>query len=156
MLKALSLPRMKNTVTCLFIVFLATLIFYGGAGVNLITYCCGDCRTEGVTVVLDDKCCEVHDHEHEQSGIVSGSEPVVCHAEKEDCCNLQRIYFDWNRTGNFIVQLQPAVTDLFSYGLSLFSLVPAPVIKDYEWQVQHSPPVVCPRTYLSLLTTLLI
>ena len=36
--KALSLCRMKNTVTYLFIVFLATLIIYGGAGVNLITY----------------------------------------------------------------------------------------------------------------------
>ena len=53
---------MKKAVTYLFIVFLASLIFYGGAGVNFITYCCGDCRTEGVAVLLNDNCCEVHGH----------------------------------------------------------------------------------------------
>ena len=51
---------MKKIVTYLFIVFLATLVFYGGAGVNLVTYCCGDCRMEGVTVLLENKCCEMH------------------------------------------------------------------------------------------------
>ena len=53
---------MKKTVTYLFIVFLASLIFYGGAGVNFVTYCCNDCRTEGVAVLLNDNCCEVHGH----------------------------------------------------------------------------------------------
>ena len=47
---------MKKTVTYLFIVFLASLIFYGGAGVNFVTYCCNDCRTEGVAVLLNDNC----------------------------------------------------------------------------------------------------
>ena len=145
---------MKNAVTYLFIVFLATLIFYGGAGVNLITYCCGDCRTEGVAVLLNDNCCEVHEH----SCCSTTDESSVCHSGccEDECCDLERVRFDWSSSNNPIVELQPAVTGLLSFASPIASLVPVPSIKEYIAQDQDGPPVVCPRIYLNLLTTLLI
>ena len=74
---------MKKTVTFLFIVFLAALVFYGGAGVSLVTYCCGDCRTEGVTALLENKCFNL----------------TCCLALKSEdgcCCDVEYVSFDWN------------------------------------------------------------
>lgn len=145
---------MKNAVTYLFIVFLASLIFYGGAGVNLITYCCGDCRTEGVAVLLNDTCCDVHEHNCcSTADEVSACDSGCC---EEDCCDMERISFDWSSSNNPIVELQPAVTDLLSFASPLASLVPVPFLKEYISQEQDGPPVVCPRVYLYLLTSLLI
>ena len=145
---------MKNAVTYLFIVFLASLIFYGGAGVNLITYCCGDCRTEGVALLLNDTCCDVHEHNCcSTADEVSACDSGCC---EEDCCDMERISFDWSSSNNPIVELQPAVTDLLSFASPLASLVPVPFLKEYIAQEQDGPPVVCPRVYLYLLTSLLI
>lgn len=155
MLKTVSLQSMKNTVSYLFIVFLATLVFYGGAGVNLITYCCGDCRTEGIEVLLDDKCCEVHGHEHSDDAVaevISSS----CESNESACCNIERVSFDWKCFSIPTIELQPAVVDLLSSGFLQASLLPAPAVRELVCHEQESPPVVCPRIYLSLLTTLLI
>lgn len=145
---------MKNAVTYLFIIFLATLIFYGGAGVNLVTYCCGDCRTEGVAVLLDDNCCEVHEH----SCCDTTAETTACHSGccEDDACGLERVNFDWSSFNSPSVVLQPAVTDLLSFAFPIASLLPVPSIKEYNTQDQDGPPIVCPRIYLNLLTTLLI
>ena len=119
---------MKNAVTYLFIVFLASLIFYGGAGVNLITYCCGDCRTEGVVVLLNDTCCDVHEHSCcSTADEVSACDSGCC---EEDCCDMERISFDWSSSNNPIVELQPAVTDLLSFASPLASLVLVPFLKE--------------------------
>lgn len=145
---------MKNTVTYLFIVFLASLIFYGGGGVNLITYCCGDCHTEGVTVLVNDMCCEMHGH----SCCSNCDESLACDSgcSREDCCALERISFDWSSSNNPIVKLQPAVIDLLSFASPLASLLPLPSVKEYFTHMQDGPPVICPRIYLHLLTSLLI
>ena len=43
---------------------MAVLVFYGGAGVNVITYCCKECRSAGIEALTIDKCCEIHNHDH--------------------------------------------------------------------------------------------
>ena len=63
---------MKNALTYLFVVFLAALVFYGGAGVNLVTYCCTDCSSEGVTALLESKCCDI-------------TTTITVHRRKERC-----------------------------------------------------------------------
>ena len=130
---------MKNAVTYLFIVFLASLIFYGGAGVNLITYCCGDCRTEGVAVLLNDTCCDVHEHNCcSTADEVSACDSGCC---EEDCCDMERISFDWSSSNNPIVELQPAVTDLLSFASPLASLVGLsaclPVFAYFTFDLDH-------------------
>ena len=125
-----------------------------GAGVNLITYCCGDCRTGGVAVLLDDNCCEVHGH----SCCNTSDEATACNSGccGEDCCDLERISFDWSSSANPVVELQPVAIDLLSFASPLASLLPIPSVKEYTAQDQDGSPVVCPRIYLNLLTTLLI
>ena len=44
---------MRRFATSLFLVILASLIFYGGAGVNFVSYCCGVCEKEGVEALLE-------------------------------------------------------------------------------------------------------
>lgn len=146
---------MKNTVTYLFIVFLAALVFYGGAGVNLITYCCGDCRTEGVTALLDNKCCEIHEHQHCTDADKHLS--TCCHPGEEDgCCDVEYVSFDWNVFHGVGFDLQPAAIDLMSLAVSNLSLIPVPFVDESGDIEQDSPPGIYPDTYLSLLTVLLI
>ena len=146
---------MKKTVTYLFIVFLAALVFYGGAGVNLITYCCGDCRTEGVTALLENKCCEIHEHEHctEMAKHVSS----CCHADgKGGCCDVEHISFDWNVFQGVLLNLQPVAIDLISLAVPNLSLIPAFFMDEADAVEPDAPPGITPDVYLSLLTILLV
>ena len=134
---------MKKIVTYLFIVFLATLVFYGGAGVNLVTYCCGDCRMEGVTVLLENKCCEMHGQ-------------TWCSNQDGCCCDVEYVSFDWNVFHGHLFNLQPVAIDLISYICSRLSLVPVPFINKAGEIERESPPGFNAGTYLSFLTVLLI
>lgn len=145
---------MKKSVTYFFVVFLAALIFYGGAGVNLVTYCCGDCRTEGVAVLLEDHCCEIHAHDHAAAAQGEG----CCHTSSDDSgCGVERVHFDWTAIQQSLQNLQPVVIDLASAVFAHFlSLVPDPFANISQVVAKEDPPILCPQTYLSLLTTLLI
>ena len=46
---------------------MAALVFYGGAGINVITYCCIDCSSIGIEALLNGKCCDIHHHDHDKS-----------------------------------------------------------------------------------------
>lgn len=148
---------MKQLVTNLFIVFLALLVFYGGAGVNLVSYCCHDCEAEGVEVLLDDMCCEIHEHVHAIPAPSTGESIDPMQALAHDtCCDVERVNFDWNRICAQMPELLPAVCDLL-FGNSLnVSLVPLPAMTEGSSRLANSPPVLLPRIYLSLLTSLLI
>ena len=134
---------MKKTVTYLFIVFLATLVFYGGAGVSLVTYCCGDCQTEGVTALLENKCCE---RCMDRPGV----------QEDGCCCDVEYVSFDWNVFHGHLFNLQPVAIDLISHICSHLSLVPVPFINEAGEIERESPPGFDAGTYLSFLTVLLI
>ncbi|WP_459189374.1 hypothetical protein ACGE0T_04675 [Parabacteroides sp. APC149_11_2_Y6] len=145
---------MKNALTYLFVVFLAALVFYGGAGVNLVTYCCTDCSSEGVTALLESKCCDIHHHHHcvPEKGEMS----PCCHSGDGDCCSMERISFDWSSFHSSDINLQPVVTDLL-YSDSFLSVLPlVSELKEPFYADRTGPSWVCPRIYLSLLTTLLI
>ena len=134
---------MKKTVTYLFIVFLATLVFYGGAGVSLVTYCCGDCQTEGVTALLENKCCEMHGQ-------------ARCASQDGCYCDVEYVSFDWNVFHGHLFNLQPVAIDLISHICSHLSLVPVPFINEAGEIERESPPGFDAGTYLSFLTVLLI
>lgn len=142
---------MRRFAISLFLVILASLIFYGGAGVNFVSYCCGVCEKEGVEALLEAKCCEIHGHDHSRDKLANNT--VECCGMNG--CGIERVDFDWNSVNIQVPDLQPVVHDLlFS---SIFeSLQIASLFADsYEIRVT-GPPVACPRVYLSLLTTLLI
>ncbi|MCC8144354.1 MAG: hypothetical protein LIO97_11075 [Tannerellaceae bacterium] len=136
---------------------------------NSITYCCNDCRSEGIEVVVDKKCCEIHHHhhlEHEDALGASGhTHDAICMGhqhcasdedEDEDCCGLERIAFEWESSVIQIPVSQPVATDLLC-----FSKYNIPQLTEAEVQQatpleEVRPPLLCPRVYLSLLTTLLV
>jgi hypothetical protein len=55
---------MKKVFTYLVTFIMAALVFYGGAGINLISYCCNLCSMEGIEAVTNGKCCDIHHHHH--------------------------------------------------------------------------------------------
>ena len=141
---------MKRLLVYTLLVFLASLVFYGGSGVNLVSYCCGHCEEEGVEALLEDKCCDIHEHAHK---------PLFTHAsdfEHTHGCDIERVSFDWNSVNVQIPDLQPIAHDLCLFTLSPILQIP------FQWTDTQAnihttgPPIICPRTYLSLLTTLLI
>ncbi len=83
---------MRRFATSLFLVILASLIFYGGAGVNFVSYCCGVCEKEGVEALLEAKCCEIHGHDHSRDKLANNT--VECCGMNG--CGIERVDFDWN------------------------------------------------------------
>lgn len=145
---------MKQTVTKLSMIILAALIFYGGAGVNFVSFCCDACQSAGIQVVKDGNCCEVHGHSHE-AAVIETASGMISHTH-EMCCDLERLDFDWNSSPAIALDLQPIALDLLSFGTTDL-LMPVPLANEETTLMPTGPPpVFCPRVYLSLLTTLLI
>ena len=131
---------MKRIVTYLFLVFLASLVFYGGAGVNLVSYCCSCCEENGIETLTNESCCKMHDS-----------------SMGKHTCGIRRINFKWISDEDNIVDLQPVEHDLFLASLQehlIITFYNKPFFEDLH--AIGPPKVACPRTYLSLLTTLLI
>lgn len=143
---------MKKKVATLLVFMLAALVFYGGAGVNIISYCCNHCRVAGIEAVIESSCCEIHNHSH----VVSAAEESFCASEHMDGCGIERLHFDWTSVQLLLPDLQPAVIDLWFAKALNISLLPMPQVKDVLTIASVGPPVSCPRTYLLILTTLLI
>lgn len=132
---------------------LASLIFYGGAGVNLINYCCGDCLKTGIEAVVTKDCCSTHNHDTE----TRAKEEMPLSINGIHDCGIERIEFSWTAedTGR-IIQLQPLVTDVL-FPASFNSLLIEPVLDSVVQYVENNPPpILPPREYLAQLTVLLI
>ena len=55
---------MKKIPSILFSLILVFSIILEGAGVNKYRFCCDDCKTEWLSVITKNKCCEIHHHHH--------------------------------------------------------------------------------------------
>ena len=146
----------------IFATLMATLVFYGGAGINVISYCCKDCRSVGIEVLLTDKCCEIHNHNHDSNNSHNHnfSMSSCSHAEHHSadvCCNMERIDFDWNaqNIAKLDINISPDVYELFN-NLFIDSSVHLPYICKSNAAMTNGPPLIIPRDYLSLITVLLI
>lgn len=138
----------------MFVFVLALLVFYGGAGVNVISYCCGDCEAEGIEMLLDKDCCDVHEHAHCEA--LPTDDSSSCNDMQAGFCDIERVSFDWNSASFQLPDMHPAVFELFSFGTFNVSLVPSPILSKLTAATPTGPPILCPRVYLSLLSTLLI
>ncbi len=160
---------MKNVVQYSVLFFLAFFICYGGAGVNLVSYCCGECRTAGMEAVLVDSCCEIHHPDkNNTTAHASGrchhddSAPCdrdACHDTNSpaDCCRLERISFEWDNSTHQLKKTEPVGLDIPCFNLISAILLTGPDNEGFLSVEGYSPPPgVSPQVYLSLLTTLLI
>lgn len=149
---------MKKTFTYLFILVMSALIFYGGAGINVISYCCDKCRSAGIEVVSDHKCCEMHKHHHEHHAAANPScEKCIEHTD-DMCCGLKRLKHDWNNqnVSDSELDIEPVAIDLLYAGTCNISTIPLLSAEENLIIMATGPPLKIPRAYLSLLTTLLI
>lgn len=144
---------MKKALTYSLLFTLAAFIFYGGAGVNLINYCCGDCLDAGIKAVVSADCCSTHNHDTETS--VEPDFPIAISCAHD--CGIKRIEFDWT-TGQ---KDRTFAADVYFTTASFLALSPAlwvepgmnPAMLTAE---NHPPPILLPRDYLTQLTVLLI
>lgn len=147
---------------------MAALVFYGGAGINIIFYCCNQCRSEGIEALLKkDKCCEIPQADkhapHSCCAKTEQTDPdpegcgIHCTDQTSDnCCHIEHIRFDWStqNTAELNIDLSPLTFLLRSEILDIST------INFFAGEtgavMPKGPPPACPRDYLSRLTILLI
>lgn len=148
---------MKNFIQHIIILFLAAMISYAGAGINIYSYCCSDCSVYGADVILANKCCETHHHHHDHETAPDENDVCHDHAQDESCCSLENVSFDWSQVlaSNIFIQ-----APVFVAGIDdLMSITPSSIISTYSEANLYSfgdPPFYEPRTYLAFIRVLLI
>lgn len=167
---------MKFHIKTILASMLVLLVIYGGAGVNIISYCCNSCSNEGISHLVIDNggCCEVHQHYketlpkhshnklHNHSGCCNSDQEVELnnafgHEFCEDHgCSVDRLDNDWlnfvdNIHANQVVKVITLPSSLLAVWNPEFS---CNYFHNISWY--NAPPLYTPRGYLSLLTTLLI
>ncbi|MGL5563145.1 MAG: hypothetical protein ACRDCN_11065 [Tannerellaceae bacterium] len=148
---------MKKFIQHIIILFLAATISYGGAGINIYSYCCSDCSVYGADVILANKCCETHHHHHDHETTPDESDVCHDHAQDESCCSLENLSFDWSQVlaSNIFIQ-----APVFVAGINdLLSISPTSISSFYSEIHPHhfdDPPFYEPRTYLAFIRVLLI
>ena len=156
---------------------MAALVVYGGAGINLISYCCNLCRMEGIEAVILDKCCDIHHHNHSDKKIhhpTSGCCEHTCdvhnggalhpccdiHEEysSADCCSLERVSFDWciQNLPEQEIDISPLILDFSACNMLAITYLENITTGEKHTPASHGPPIALPRDYLSILTVLLI
>lgn len=124
---------MKKIPSILFSLLLVLSVILQGAGVNKYRFCCDDCKTEWLSVITNDKCCEIH-HHHHLGGLVTHYEfsqqehPNAIASSDEECSvSHSSVFWENFRPENPRLQsLAPVVTLDF-----LLSEVPAtPLLVD--------------------------
>ena len=151
---------MKKSIHIFLGIFLATLMVYGGSGVNAYFYCCNDCRDEGTAAFVEHKCCDIH-HHHHLSGFITHYEDHLCDqsiSSHDDECGVERFSVDLSFSSDNDIKLQPAIIDInFDYLVAVQDIT-------YDADIQNSanltpsqkPPNLSKDDYFSLLTTLII
>ena len=85
------------------------MIFYGGSGINIASFCCDRCQSEGIKGIAEGYCYKVHCHDYEDSE--ESDTDSVCDAHKTHCA-LYRIIFDWDTYIISILKCEPYGFDL--------------------------------------------
>jgi len=134
---------------------MAALVFCGGSGTYVASFCCDECQSVGVKGIAEGLCCEIHHHDHENENLPASDMDAVCDVD-EMSCFMSRVLYDWTASTTSIVSPEPAVYDFTMAAIPDGLAVLAPIVDDKMVENSCGPPFLCPRTYLSLLTTLLI
>lgn len=147
---------MRTIFTYLCAIVISALVFYGGAGINVVSYCCDQCRIAGIEAVSGHECCDIHEHHytHEMTE-VSVCRSCVSHADG-NCCDITRLQYDWKTISELEFNLEPATIDLLFAGSGNIALISNPTFEEITSIMPTGPPLRTPKAYLSLLTTLLI
>ncbi len=159
---------MKQLVTRIILVIAAVAVFFTGAGVTFIMYCCSGCQAEQTLVVTkahtccsqkmiaeeSHSCCASHSH-HTPASSQADADGCTTHID-EGYCQTSRLSADID-----LSVFRPQVSNPFvwisdSYPVLLSSVL-SDQINDTDTYAQfESPPNIPPREYLSLIRVLII
>jgi hypothetical protein len=137
------------------VILMAALVFCGGSGVNVASFCCDDCQSGGIEGIVEGFCSEVHHHDHDGTTHPKPDTDSVGDVH-EMCCTLSRVMFDWTTSNAPVFSPEPVVYDLTVMDLPEDLVVSGQILNCETQENSTGPPFPCPRSYLSLLTTLLI
>ncbi|GAB6010254.1 hypothetical protein [Dysgonomonas reticulitermitis] len=160
---------MKQLVTRIILVIAAVAVFFTGAGVTYIMYCCSGCETEQTLVVTKahtcclqkevaeetHSCCASHTYHTQPSGHSVDADGCTTHFD-EGYCQMSRLSTDID-----LSVFRPHVSSPFVWISdvypALLSGVLSDQINDTDTYAQfESPPNIPPREYLSLIRVLII
>jgi hypothetical protein len=166
---------MRKILTYPFVFVLAALVFYIGAGVNVVSYCCDNCKSIGIDAVLVNNCCshnetnsESRDHSKHACNHDSDCDDLTSHSDNHSdkysdnhsdkkCCILERVSFDWDlhHDAKPVANLSTLVLDLVSDCSDDFLFLRFPVIS-MVGVLPNAPPLFSARDYLAFISVLLI
>ena len=147
---------MKKFLSISLIFLLTIVITYAGSGINAYSFCCEDCHTIGVEVILGDKCCDIH--QDECSSELDNFNNDICETSHGECSlerlniDLQSAFSDKSPTELATKVLDIYLTTLRSYIIQNTQDI---TIIGYISQTQK-PPNLSNFVYFSLLETLII
>ncbi len=144
---------MKRMFRIFTAVLLAGIVVYVGSGVNLYTYCCDDCRAEGVSAVAEHRCCDIHHHDHDEAVHVPEGHHSLEHGH---ACAVERIAARWTHYVHKI-NIEPDFSYLnplvFGTGVETEFPFVEPLLLYSDTQ---KPPNLSEETYFDLLNMLII
>lgn len=133
---------------------LACLIVYGGVGVNQFHFCCNTCSTHGVEAITDDCCNNSHDDSCCSDTHSDENECLHNENDKNNCCYVENVSHDWQTSTTINFDWSPSIFILPIQWSDFF--VETNITKLQSNSLWLPAYVPLPRTYLSLLSSLLI
>ena len=133
---------------------MSALIFYGGSGINIASFCCDTCQAKGIEVITKGLCCDLHCHDSD--GVGHNETDIDSDFHHHDAlCSLSRLIYDWDSIISTF-KCGPDSFELFYTCLPASLTLSSYTVDNITYEYSTGPPILCPREYLSLLTTLLI
>lgn len=141
---------MKKSIQHIAILLIAFAVFFTGAGVTVVNYCCSTCETV-VASQTDHACCfeDGLDHQHVCDCTSHSSQ------EEHQCATTERLTIDLDNSSS-----KPQLAPLSTLLAHDFIHVCVSCAAQYEYNSQtdtyDDPPVMPTRSYLSLIRVLII
>lgn len=153
---------MKQKINHILLLFLATAIFFVGAGVTIVDLCCSACPDNLISLAEPKDACIQHLVEVQnvedccagQSHKMSGDCNTQDHRKGEQCCKKERVSIDLDNTihkHKLSTSLVWTVVSLFYNNSLLLSTGESYICPDVVDEVS-----IPPRDYLSLIRILII
>ena len=150
---------MKRFVHSILLLAIAVAVFFTGAGVTVVNYCCTTC-SEQTFLMMDHQCGTQAHHSEESADCCSSHNTPVCEAhtsghDSDEHCSASRLSIDLDSSMS-----RPHVATPFVWisdaSLFLIKLLPEDKVDTaYEEHIE-APPTLPPRSYLSLIRVLII
>ena len=159
---------MKQFATRIILIIAAVAVFFTGAGVTFIIYCCSGCETEQTLVMTKEhscclqktvagkshSCCASHSDNTSESD-QTDADACATHMDKNHC-QISRLSADINLSVFRLQVSNPFVWISGTYPALLSGVLCHQVNEGDTYALSESPPIIPPREYLSLIRVLII